>query len=139
MATAKDFVPIFKLEKRFSIFREGLEELMEVSFSACSALTTGSDPRMADYPEMAAVAALATNVAFDRPTGNGVGWGQCKIKITAFGVDYTTTGGLKFGWEIYPATPPDSDHWTFYIVHPDGVFHPNSSLLVSARRRGWSE
>jgi len=137
---AKEFNPIFKLEKRFSNFRGGLEELMALSFSAEQALTMGdTDPRRADDPEEAAIIALALNAAFDRPTGNGVGWGQCKISITAFGVDYTTTGGLRFGWDIYPATPPDDDFWTFHIIHPDGVFHPGSTLLASATEKGWKE
>lgn len=48
------------------------------------------------------VDALARNVLFDRTTGNSVGWGECGIDISAFGVEYTTCGGLVFGWDVYP-------------------------------------
>lgn len=47
-------------------------------------------------------ASLATNVICDRKTGNDVGWGDCSISISAFGVDYETGGGVNFGWEVCP-------------------------------------
>lgn len=144
------------MAKEFSQFRLGLAELMKVSFSAEQALIADAphDPRKAENPEAAAVAVLATNVVFDRPTGNGVGWDQCEIKIRAGEVEYITSGGLRFGWMVFPGdfqshrekeenVPPSpaegTNRWVFYAQHPSGEFYEGSSLLESCREHGWEE
>jgi len=135
-----------KLAKNFNSFKEGLQELMQVSFSAEQALKMqGPDPLKAENPEMQAVANLAQNAADDRPTGNGVDWGKCKIIIDAFGVDYKTTGGLRFGWSVSSRDfqrirEIDGDGgncWTFYIQHPSGKFAEGSTLLQAGKDAGW--
>ena len=144
------------MAKEFSQFKHGLAELMKVSFSTEQALMTDAphDPRKAENPEAAAVAILATNVAFDRATGNGVGWDQCEVVIRAGEVEYTTSGGLRFGWMASPgdfqshrereenissAPAEGTNRWAFYIQHPSGEFYENSSLLESCREHGWEE
>lgn len=130
--------------KDFNSFTDGIKELAEVSFSAKQALEwqTGFLPET----EREAVSALALNAAFDRPTGNGVGWGEVDIEISAFGVEYRTRSGLRFGWKtLLGATDFDSfeGEYTFYIAHPDAneneAAPPCSTLRQSAKKHGWLE
>lgn len=148
VSTAKE-----KAVKQFSQFRHGLAELMKLSFSVEQALTAdGKDPRESDNPEAVAVATLATNVAFDRPTGNGVGWDECEISIRAGEIDYVTTGGLRFGWAVHSSDYQNcrerekdvlsipakgTNCWTFYIQHPLGGFPKGSTLFKSCQLHGW--
>lgn len=125
--------------KTFDSFEEGLAALRQLSFSASDALGNASD-------EESAVSRLATNVAFDRPTGNGVGWSQCAIKLDAYGVEYCTRRGLGFGWTTHPDADmsgqmrEDGGTYDFFITHPSGEnISLDSSLGVSAREHGWSE
>ncbi|RMD60892.1 hypothetical protein D6833_08980 [Candidatus Parcubacteria bacterium] len=137
--------------KEFDRFRAGLEELCAVSFSAAQALDneTGVLLRKEDS-EAAAVARLATNAALDRPTGNGVGWGRCRIEISPFGVVYTTSGGLMFGWqvdsrdfqyrrEVAGEEDCGTNCWTFFVQHPAGKAPAGSTLRQAAICRGWRE
>lgn len=133
-----------RLTKEFNSFREGLQELMQVSFSAEQALKMqGPNPLKAENPELQAVANLAINAANDRPTGNGVDWNRCEIIIDAFGVDYKTTGGLRFGWKVYqhdfqPALESDGhNRYTFWVSHPSGKFAEDSTLLQAGKDAGW--
>lgn len=123
----------------FSTFEEGLEALRELSYSASQALGDATD-------EESAVSHLATNVAFDRPTGNGVGWAQCSVRIDAYGIEYCTRGDLRFGWKVSPEWRGGFDlsrvekRFSFFITHPRGENIPlDSSLGVSAREHGWNE
>lgn len=135
-----------KLKKEFNSFKEGLHGLMQVSYSAEQALKMqGPDPLKAENPEMQAVANLAQNAADDRPTGNGVDWGRASIDIDAWGVDYKTTGGLRFGWKVYQhdfqrireIDGEGGNEWTFFIQHPSGKFADDSTLLQSGKEAGW--
>ena len=95
-----------KFAKKFSNFEEGIKELSKVSFSAEQALTwqTGRLPST----EEETVKNLALNVAFDRPTANGVDWDCCKIKVSAFGTEYKTAEDLRSGGRSFSALP----RWT---------------------------
>ncbi len=139
-------------QKEFPKFVDGLRELCVVSYSAGQALTQVGfagprDPRDADDPERQSIENLAVNVAFDRPTGNGVDWGRCSISITAKEVRYTTRGGLAFGWKVdhrdygsyRERTPEGGNRWTFFIVHPLGSAPETSTLRASALAYGWME
>lgn len=130
--------------KDFNSFTDGIQELAEVSFSAKQALEwqTGFLPET----EREAVSSLALNAAFDRPTGNGVGWGEVAIEISAFGVEYRTRSGLRFGWKtLLGASDFDSfeGEYTFYIAHPDATEESaaplGSTLRQSAEKHGWRE
>lgn len=129
-----------KFVKWFDRFVDGLSSLREVSFSASQAL---GDAKSEDE----AVAVLATNAAFDRPTGNGVDWGRCSIQIACDGIDYSTTGGLGFGWAVSSQDYQWSremerggNSWKFYVMHPMGDDIPKeSSLRAAANKAGWLE
>src|SRR5690625_3845704 len=82
--------------KEFENFEKGIKELTELSYSVAQSLEI---EELGIPDEAEAVTRLAWNVAFDRPTANGVDWSCASIDITAFGVDYVTTGGLMFGWQ----------------------------------------
>ena len=129
-----------KFAKKFNSFKEGIKELAKVSFSAEQALCwqTGKLPST----EEEAVKNLAVNVAFDRTTGNGVGWDACKIKISAYGTEYTTGGGLTFGWEVVlGASQMDTfdGEYVFFVEHPNGKAPEDSTLRKSATEHGWAE
>lgn len=130
--------------KVFSSFTEGLKELAEVSFSAKQALEwqTHRLPKT----EKEAVSSLALNAALDRPTGNGVDWGKVEIRIDAFGIEYKTRSGLKFGWKaLTGATASDSfeGEYVFFIAHPyanEEMAAPiESTLRQSCEQHGWEE
>lgn len=130
--------------KEFNNFKEGIIELAQVSFSAEQALKwqTNSLP----LTEEDAVKTLALNVALDRPTGNGVDWGECKIEITAYGVEYRTRGGITFGWQtILGANDFDTfdGEFVFFVVHPNANENSaapvDSTLRESAEKYGWKE
>lgn len=133
-----------KFTKQFNNFEEGIKELAKVSFSAEQAL------KWQNYElpltEAEAVKNLALNVAFDRPTANGVDWSNTEIEITAFGVSYKTTGGLRFGWgTVLGANDFDSfeGKYMFYVAHPfaddDSAAPAESTLRKSAEESGWKE
>ena len=129
-----------KFAKKFSNFEEGIKELSKVSFSAEQALTwqTGRLPST----EEETVKNLALNVAFDRPTANGVDWDCCKIKVSAFGTEYKTGGGLTFGWEVVlGASQMDTfkGEYIFFVQHPNGKAPEDSTLRQSATEHGWEE
>ena len=137
--------------KQFLRFINGLRELCEVSFDAKDALMQlcfgeSRDPREAENPERQAVENLAANVAFARPTDNGVDWGRCSITISASSVFYQTGGGLWFGWEVDSRDYQSSrefgeggNRWTFFVAHPLGQAPQESSLRQSATAHGWKE
>ena len=129
-----------KFAKKFNTFDEGIKELAQVSFSAEQALTwqTGRLPST----EEEAVKNLAVNVALDRPTANGVDWDACAIKISAFGTEYKTGGGLTFGWEVVlGASQMDTfgGEYIFFVEHPNGKAPEDSTLRQSATEHGWEE
>lgn len=130
-----------KFVKIFERFEDGIKELAELSFSAKDALTmNGPFPK----DEKQAVQNLALNVALDRPTGNGANWTECKIDITAEGIHYQTTGGLKFGWcTVFEDDGMFAGAYNFYVIHRDGTdtsaAPENSTLRKSAERHGWKE
>lgn len=136
-------------EKRFKTFEEGIKDLMGVSHSAASAIMHNARVYEGETDAMdeADTAALLTiNVISDRPTGNGIGWGSCKINVSADGVRYTTTGGLVFGWEHYPKytysmnPEPMEVRYRFFVQHPSGDAAPvNSTLRAAALAAGWDE
>lgn len=130
--------------KEFNSFKDGVTELSKLSFSADQSLKwqTGKIP----VTEEDAVKSLALNVAFDRPTGNGVDWSQCEIDITAYGVRYSTCSGLKFGWEtVLGANAFDTfdGEFVFFIAHPEAneeqAAPKESTLKKSAESFGWEE
>ena len=133
-----------KFIKTFFNFEEGIKELAKVSFSAEQALKWANDGQI-PLSETDAVRSLAVNVLMDRPTGNGVGWDECSIDITAFGVSYCTRGGLQFGWEILSDEDGyyDTGHYLFWIAHPladeDSAAPAESTLRQSATEHGWLE
>lgn len=143
-----------RFEKSFpaSDFEAGVRELAEVSFSAGQALEIrtrldGSIVEESVPSEAEAVRRLATNVAGDRPTGNGVGWDSCAVRISAYGVDYTTRSGLRFGWYLDFFSGGFSS-WrygrrVFYVAHPRANWRraapAESTLRASAEGRGWVE
>lgn len=133
-----------KFAKQFNNFEEGIKELSKVSFSAEQSLKW----QTYELPltEEEAVKNLALNVAFDRPTGNGVDWSNTEIEITAFGVSYKTTGGLRFGWgTVLGANDFDSfeGEYMFYVAHPqadeNSAAPANSTLRKSCKEKGWKE
>lgn len=131
-----------RFEHEFRGFISGIDQLKALSMSAAQAI--GSAVTESDV-----VSRLATNVALDRPFGNGEGWGQCSIEVSATGVTYTTRGGLSFGWSVYSGDyqqnrelyPGErSNLWTFFVQHPLGEKIPNnSSLRKTAYQKGWLE
>jgi len=130
--------------KKFDSFIEGLTELCRVSFSVQDALYFYH--RRLPQTEEEAVTALALNAAFDRPTGNGVGWGEVEIKVDAFGVDYKTRSGLRFGWKALTGATDFDDfegEYVFYIAHPKATEEmaapADSTLRQSAEKYGWKE
>ena len=129
--------------KEFDSFEKGIKELTELSFSVSQSLAI---EELGIPDEAEAVTRLALNVAFDRPTANGVDWSRASVDITAFGVDYVTTGGLMFGWQtVLGANAFDTfeDEYVFYIAHPEAndesAAPENSTLRESAEKFGWEE
>lgn len=130
--------------KRFADFMDGLKGLADVSFSAKQSLSHfyGRFPKS----EEEAISALALNAAFDRPTANGYGWGKVQIEVDAYGVRYTTTGGLIFGWYADLGASPfdthEGDH-VFFVAHPkaddESAAPADSTLRRSAEAHGWKE
>ncbi|WP_222864758.1 hypothetical protein, partial [Serratia marcescens] len=49
------------------------------------------------FTEPFVVKGLSCNLIYNRLTSNDADWGTCGMDISAFGVDYITTGGLRFG------------------------------------------
>lgn len=111
------------MEKKYCIrgnhedFGVFFTKLCEASYSVLDCIGTGlydfhpslaeiekKENRLAQevFSESRITKALAENVLLNRPTGNGVGWGECKIDISPTGVDYITSGGLQFGWVVIP-------------------------------------
>jgi len=157
-------------KKAFSSFEEGLSELASLSFSVAQSIEHGLEsagievlkrtivdpedgstlevPYFSTLEEGMVVAALAANTIYNRPTGNGVGWGACGIELDAEKCSYITTGGLSFGWETRPnyfygsteMRGNGEDYFGFWIKHPDGEDIPlGSSLQEAAIEMGWTE
>jgi len=133
-----------KFIKKFDSFEAGIKELARVSFSAEQALKWQNHELPLSEEE--AVKNLAMNVAFDRPTGNGYGWSNTEIDITAFGVSYKTTGGLSFGWAtVLGANSSDSfeGEFVFFVAHPqadeESAAPAESTLRNSCIKNGWEE
>jgi len=138
------------MKKTFDKFSTGILEMMEASYSVDDAINMmGKITFPQDINkkwnevefEGKVVANLAKNVALDRQTGNGYGWGQCEIHIDAGKVDYETRGGLRFGWKCTPREDNGGwdEQWTFYIFHPQGEFPEGSTLKAAFLEKGWSE
>lgn len=125
------------LVKNFMKFSDGLKELMEVSYSAEQAITAFDNPNPLnsnndnfDYNvEKQTVANLANNIVFD------IQGRYIDIKITSYGVDYTTTGGTRFGWNIDKSNI--NDDYVFFIQHRDKTFTEDSTLLKAGLEKGW--
>lgn len=130
--------------KVFPSFEKGIRELADLSYSACQALEweTGKLP----LTEKDAAKSLMMNVLNDRPTGNGYGWGECAIEISAYGVSYWTRSGLNFGWEtVLGASQSDcfEGEYVFFIAHPDAdessAAPEDSTLREACEEFGWQE
>lgn len=122
--------------KRFQDLNSGFKEMKRVSFSVTDAVADSSDVE-------SAIRVLACNTLF--PTsGNGVGWELPLLEATPRGVQYTTTGGLSFGWRAAFWGPIGSANtefagWDFFVKHPNGVAPKDSTLRASALEHGWVE
>lgn len=141
----------FMFTKIFDSFGEGIEELAKVSFSAEDSLKDGTRrlfKKSLPETEGEAVAALASNAMWDRPTGNGVGWGEVRFSPHAEITWYITRGGVLFGW--HPEFEDDYWSWEggkyrFFVSHPsvtrrEATRAPkNSTLRKSAEEHGWAE
>jgi len=141
----------FMFTKIFDSFEEGIEELAKVSFSAEDALKDGTwrlFKKSLPETEEEAAAALASNATWDRPTGNGVGWGEVQFSPHAKLTWYITRGGVLFGW--HPEFEDDYWDWgigkyRFFVSHPavtrrEATRAPkNSTLRKSAEEHGWAE
>jgi len=123
--------------KTFASFAPGLTELANVYFSAKDALTMGTPRKPLPETEEEATTRLALNVIWDRPTGNGVDWDMCSISISAYGVTYTTRGGITFGWRVYPEGSQEYPFlgYRFFVTHAH-IDSPDSSLAASAQAAG---
>ena len=128
------------LVKEFEIFSDGLKELIELSYSAKQAITAFDNPNPLNFRtndelkyeynvEKQAVANLANNIVFD------IQGRSLNIDITSFGVNYTTTGGTRFGWD--KDKEDIDDPYTFFIQHRNKIFPDNSTLLKSGLDVGW--
>ncbi|PWA05487.1 hypothetical protein DCC39_18040 [Pueribacillus theae] len=142
-------------KKDFTVFEEGIKELADASFSVHDALIFNSvvskvdenDEFKRSFPvlptdEKDVVASLATNAILDRPTGNGVNWARVKFEVDAYGVSYTTTGGLTFGWEYHVDPFMNDRHdpfYSFFIEHPAGVAPADRTLRKTFEKLGWKE
>ena len=144
----KDFAEATKKQveyayQDFATFSQGLKELVAISSSVRQCLEIETPEQAGELDEGQIVARLACNVVFDRPTGNGVDWGLCNVRVSAYGCRYSTRGGLEFGW----IREPD---WTygfrferrekpyrFFLSHPTGTFPEGSTLKASALEVGW--
>src|SRR5690606_6061379 len=138
MGYKKESMKMKLFMKEFDSFEKGIKELTELSFSVSQSLAI---EELGIPDEAEAVTRLALNVAFDRPTANGVDWSRASVDITAFGVDYVTTGGLMFGWQtVLGANAFDTfeDEYVFYIAHPEAndesAAPENSTLRESAEK-----
>ena len=139
------------MEKVFNTFNDGLVALVSVSFSAAAALEAalkemyspktyyekGELPAWTAALEEREVAlALAGNGLF-RPTKNGVDWSGPTIIINSWGVDYTTRGGLCFGWEVRPSYTTGDKVFAFFVRHYSVSNNPNSTLRAALLAAGW--
>lgn len=106
-------------------FGKLFKKLLEASYSVLNCIGTGmydcdleieeieerEGKKIEDFlTEEIITKALVFNVIRNRPTGNGVGWAECGMDVSAYGVDYITTGGLNFGWDVHPEWD-DSGQW----------------------------
>ena len=139
------------MKKTFDKFSTGILEMMEASYSVNDAINMMGEITFpeginkkwneAEF-EGKVVANLAKNVALDRQTINGYGWGECDIEVGAGRIDYKTRGGLRFGWKCTPYENDNGcwrEYWKFYISHPAGEFPEGSTLKAAFLEKGWSE
>lgn len=77
-----------------------------------------TDESMEDVcTESFVTSALSDNVINDRLTGNSEEWGRCEISISSFGVEYSTSGGVHFGWDVYPEWNGDTRNEYTLVVY----------------------
>ena len=102
-------------------FADGMDELMEISFSVKDAFKG----RFPDTPDQ------AREMLLDNITN--ASWSLSTITVGKRTVGYTTGSGLSFGWE----RTSDPAWATFWIAYPGGEFPEGSSLLATAAQAGW--
>lgn len=120
-----------RLELRNSSFKEGLKNMMNVSYSIEQSILEGNknplDHESSDEVRRQTILNLAENVSYNDPSTN------CKLEMNGYSLCYTTNGGLTFGWWINL----DYDEWCFWIQHPSGKFTEDSTLLKAGLKAGW--
>ena len=126
--------------KEFPSITEGIQELKRLSYSVAQAMGDEDGQRVQTPQEV--ITALANNVLFPQ-TGNGLGWDLPRLVATCERVEYTTTGGLTFGWianfnSLYPSSSCLAG-WFFFIRHPQGKAPKGSTLRASALNLNWDE
>lgn len=129
-----------RASQNFSTFSDGIVALKKASYSIRQSIGDLNNI------ERDVVAVLANNAADDRPTGNGVDWGRCRIEITPYGVTYQTVGGLKFGWRVSALdfqhnrerAGSSGNSWEFFVIPKFGAFRDGSTLLQSLTDNGFT-
>lgn len=129
-------------EKTFRSVKDAVSALTSASFSVKQTIeNNGPDlEEILNLPshavESQVVGSLAANAARDRPTGNGVGWGEAWINVQADSIAYSTRNGLRFGWDVHEgASNPSSV--TAWVKHPSGTFARDSSLGQALEEEGF--
>ncbi len=136
-----------KLKKRFNSFHEGILELTEVSYSVEQALNDSiSKKKVSDFASETSRQLKTVDFKYTFPQVidskflplvvlelaiNAVYGSELYVYNNV--VDYTTTGGLKFGWDYIK----EDSEYIFYIQHPSGKFPKGSTLLKAGLDAGW--
>lgn len=105
------------------LFEDGIRRLCEASFSIQSCLHIYDQSEKISEKE--ATIRLATN-AIER------WYGDKAVTISEQGVDYITTGGLKFGWRVGDKSP---NSFIFYVERD---FRIGSELLKDLMDSGFT-
>ncbi|MCS4157810.1 hypothetical protein [Salinibacter ruber] len=130
-------------ERTFNSVKKAVASLASASFSIKQAIENNGPAlehlleRPSHAVEKRVAGSLAANVARDRTTANGVGWGEASINVQAHGIQYSTRNGLQFGWEVHEgASNPKSV--TAWVIHPDGTLDQDSTLGQALKEEGFN-